>query len=71
MPSVKITRDTAIGGVHMSAGTVVPGLDEKTAKYLIGIGKAIPVDEARKPIENREQDRKLTTKNSKSLKAVK
>lgn len=68
MPSIKITRDVAIGGAHMAAGTVVPDVSEADAKYLIGMGKAIPVDAARKPIENRETEKKLTTKSAGALK---
>jgi hypothetical protein len=68
MPSIKVTRATAIGGVHMAAGTVVPDVDEKVARDLIGMGKAVPVDASRKPIENREAEKKLMTKSAGALK---
>lgn len=58
MPKIITTRNTVVGGQHVSAGKTIE-VSKKDATYLCAIGKAKPVEPKGRPGEEGSKDRSV------------
>ena len=63
MVKIKLTRNTVVNGKAQPAGKTIPATKEE-ARFLIQIGKALPVADDGPQVENREKDLEANARKS-------